>query len=162
MANKKAPTKASPKSKGEYSEDQLKNILNYGDEIQKLESFVQYVRQTADVYIGDLGNRGFETLFRETFQNGTDEMQKEKSPCDMVAVTVDERTKWVIVEDNGRGFPHGKIIDIITEDHTSSNYQKKKGEYTAGKNGMGIGIVNALSSEFYIESSILEIGRAHV
>lgn len=142
-----------------YTEEQIKKILDYENEIQYLPNFVDKVRKTPDVYIGSLTNVGFLTIFREVFQNGTDEMQKPDSPCDSVIVTFDERTKWVIVEDNGRGFPHGKIVSIISEDHTSSNYEKKPYQYTAGKNGMGIGIVNALASEFYVESSVL--GTTH-
>lgn len=141
----------------QFSEEQIKNILSYGNEIVSLESFVEQVRETPDVYIGSLGNWGFTTLTREVFQNGTDEMQKPQSTCDMVVISYDERSKWIIVEDNGRGFPHGRIIDIITKDHTSSNYNKVLYNYTAGKNGMGIGIVNALSSEFIVESSILGV-----
>lgn len=141
----------------QFSEEQIKNILSYTNEIVSLESFVAAVRETPDVYIGSLGNWGFTTLGREVFQNGTDEMQKPQSTCDMVTISFDERSKWIIVEDNGRGFPHGRIIDIITKDHTSSNYNKVPFNYTAGKNGMGIGIVNALSSEFIVESSILGV-----
>lgn len=143
----------------QYTEEQKAKILNYGKEIKYLPNFVDKVRQTPDVYIGPLSNIGYITLIREVFQNGTDEMQKEDSPCDHVILTFDERTKWVIVEDNGRGFPHNQLVSIIAEDHTSSNYIKEKYNYTAGKNGMGIGIVNALSSEFYVESSIL--GETH-
>lgn len=147
------------KMQPKYTEEQKQKILDYGKQIQNLPHFVDKVRQTPDVYIGPLGNIGFLTMIRELFQNATDEMQKEDSPCDRVILTFDERTKWVIVEDNGRGFPHGQISFIISEDHTSSNYIKLKFTYTAGKNGMGIGIVNALSSEFYVESSIL--GETH-
>lgn len=154
MANKGKTVKTP-----EFTEEQKQKILNYGNEIKYLPNFVDKVRQTPDVYIGPLSNIGFITLLREVFQNGTDEMQKEESPCTNVVITFDERTKWVIVEDNGRGFPHGQLVSIISEDHTSSNYQKKLYQYTAGKNGMGIGIVNALASEFYVESSIL--GTTH-
>lgn len=146
-------------AKQQLTEEQKQNILNYGDQIKFLPSFVEKVRQTADVYIGEDGSTGFITLVKEVIQNGTDEIQKDESPCDKIIITFDERSLWVIVEDNGRGFPHGQIENIISEDHTSSNYEKKKGQYTAGKNGMGIGIVNALSSEFYVESSIL--GTTH-
>lgn len=150
---------ANRKVKENFSEEQKQKILDYGNQIKYLPNFVDKVRQTPDVYIGPLSNIGFLTLAREVFQNGTDEMQKEDSPCTNVVITFDERTKWVIVEDNGRGFPHGQLTSIIAEDHTSSNYEKKLFQYTAGKNGMGIGIVNALSSELYVESSIL--GTTH-
>lgn len=146
-----------PQTQNKLTEEQKANILAYTNEITTLGSFVEAVRQTADVYIGALNNIGFITLLREVFQNGTDELQKKESTCDHVIITFDERTNWVIVEDNGRGFPHGRLIDIISKDHTSSNYKKEPYQYTAGKNGMGIGIVNALSSEFYIESSVLGV-----
>ena len=148
------------KNKNKLTQKQKDDILAYGEQITYLPNFVDKVRQTVDVYIGEFkNNKGYLTCIREVFQNATDEMQKEESPCDHVIITFDERTKWVIVEENGRGFPHGQIQSIITEDHTSSNYKKPLFKYTAGKNGMGIGIVNALSSEFSVESSIL--GETH-
>ena len=139
----------------QLSDEMIANIKNYKDKFITLDDFVDQVRQTPDVYIGPLGNIGYITLFREVFQNVIDEILKKDSPATGGIVSFDQREMKVIVEDNGRGFPHGEIERIIMSDHTSTNYVKEKYQYTSGKNGMGIGIVNALSSYFSVQSSIL-------
>lgn len=142
-----------------YSQEEINNIKNYGNEIISLNSFVEYVRQTPDVYLGPIGDEGYMTMCRETIQNSIDEANRVKSVCNTIIVSFDQRSKALIVQDNGRGFPHGKMIQMVSQDHTSSNYKKGKGEYTSGKNGMGLKIVNAMSIKTIVESSIL--GVAH-
>lgn len=142
-----------------YSQEQIDNIKSYGDEFITLESFVEKVRKTPDVYMGPIGNEGLLTMVREDVQNSIDEAGRAESMCDTLTVSFDQRSKAVIVEDNGRGIPFGKIIDAVTKDHTSTNYVKKKGQYTAGKNGMGLKICNAMSNKMIVESSIL--GETH-
>lgn len=142
-----------------YSQEQLASIKGYGDEFITLDSFVEKVRQTPDVYMGPIGNEGLETMIREDVQNSIDEAGRVDSPCDTLIVSFDQRSKALVVEDNGRGIPFGKIIDAVTKDHTSTNYVKKKGQYTAGKNGMGLKICNAMSVKMIVESSIL--GETH-
>lgn len=134
------------------TQEQIENIENYGDEIHTLKDFVEAVRKRPGMYIGYLGNKGFINMVREIFQNAYDELNKEESPCDSVIISFDERTFTVIVEDNGRGIPFGLIIRIFQNQHTSSNYEKKKGEYASGLHGVGAKVTNALSSFFKIES----------
>lgn len=150
------------KVKEQLTEEMIAQIKNYKDKFETLETFVEMVRQTPDVYIGPLGNEGYITLFREIFQNAIDEILKAvwgESPASMAIVSFDQRYMRFIVEDNGRGIPHGEIERIIMSDHTSTNYKKEPYHYTSGKNGMGIGIVNALASYFSVKSSVL--GETH-
>ena len=140
-------------------EDMKNNILNYSKEIVTLSSFKEAVRKNPGMYIGRRGNRGFLNMIREIFQNSIDELIKHESPCDMVIVSYDERTHLVIVEDNGRGIPFGRMVDIFANQHTSSNYNKKEGEFSSGRHGVGAKVTNALSSEFTIESYILGEAR---
>ncbi len=143
------------------TQEQIENIKNYGDEIHTLKDFVEAVRKRPGMYIGPIGNRGFINMVREIFQNSYDELNKDSSPCDSVIISFDERTFTVIIEDNGRGIPFGHIIRIFQNQHTSSNYEKKKGEYSSGHHGVGAKVTNALSKFFKIESynSILGEGR---
>lgn len=150
------------KQQTQLSQEMIENIKGYKDKFVTLNDFVDQVRQTPDVYIGPLGNEGYITLFREIFQNCIDEILKHswgESPATTAIVSFDQREMRAIFEDDGRGIPHGEIERIIMSDHTSSNYHKKPYQYTSGKNGMGIGIVNALSSYFDVQSSIL--GETH-
>lgn len=139
------------------NKEMIKNIQTYGDEIQSL-SFIDGVRETIGMYLGGTGSTSMRTMFREIFQNSVDEMQKKESPCDQIWVTYDERDLSTNIVDNGRGIPHGKIIDIYTKSHTSSNYTKKLGEYSSGRNGIGSKATNAVSSTFIVESYILGKG----
>jgi DNA gyrase subunit B len=136
-----------------------KNIQNYSKEITTLSSFVEAVRKVPGMYIGRTGNPGFLNMIREVFQNSIDELVKHESPCDYIVVSFDERTNMVIIEDNGRGIPFGRMIDVFASQHTSSNYVKKEGEFSSGRHGVGAKVTNALSSEFTVESYILGEAR---
>ena len=137
------------------SEEMEANIKNYASQIKTLESFIEAVRLRPGMYVSGIGNKGFMHLIKEVFQNSIDELQRDYSPCDHIWVTYDERSHLVEVTDNGRGLPFGEIVRICTNSHTSSNYDKKEGDYTAGTNGVGIKCVNALSSKFVVESYVL-------
>ena len=141
------------------SSEMVDNIKNYGDEIKTLKDFVTSVRKRPGMYIGGIGDLGFKNMFREIIQNGFDELNKEKSPCDTVWITFDERTFITVVEDNGRGIPFGRIIKIFENEHTSSNFDKSKGEYSSGLHGVGAKVTNALSKFFMVDSYILGEGR---
>ena len=131
----------------------IDNIKNYS--ITTLSSFAEGIRQTIGMYIGHRGNKGYLNMIRELIQNGLDEEQKEDSPGDKVYVRYNETNKETMVADNGRGIPFGDIIRVFTSSHTSSNYNKKKGEYSSGLNGVGAKVTNALSARFTVDSYIL-------
>lgn len=150
------------KVKTNLTQEQIENIQSYGDQIQTLKDFVEAVRKRPGMYIGYLGNKGFINMIREIFQNAYDELNRDNSPCDSVVVSFDERTFTVIVEDNGRGIPFGHMIRIFQSQHTSSNYEKKKGEYASGLHGVGAKVTNALSSYFKIESYNAVLGEGRV
>lgn len=134
------------------TQEQIQNIENYANEIKTLKDFVEAVRLRPGMYIGYLGDKGFINMIREIFQNAYDELNRDSSPCDCVIISFDERTFTVIIEDNGRGIPFGHIIRIFQNQHTSTNYEKKKGDYSSGLHGVGSKVTNALSSFFKIES----------
>lgn len=135
------------------------SIKNYGDKIEHIETFVEAVRRFPGMYIGSKGNVGWKACIREIFQNAVDEMIRIESPCHYVKITFDERNQSAIIEDTGRGIPHGKIIEIYASSHTSSNYTKNKGQYTSGVHGVGSGVAMALSKRFEINSYVLGEAR---
>ena len=73
------------------SKDMIANIKNYSNEVITLEDFVTSVRQNPGMYIGSTGNRGLINLIREILQNALDELNKEKSPCNKVAISQQNR-----------------------------------------------------------------------
>ena len=149
-------------AKTNLTQEQIENIQSYAEQIQTLKDFVEAVRKNPGMYIGHIGDKGFINMIREIFQNAYDELNRDNSPCDSVIVSFDERTFTVIIEDNGRGIPFGHMIRIFQSQHTSSNYTKKKGQYSSGLHGVGAKVTNALSSYFKIESYNAILGEGRV
>ena len=141
--------------KKEVSQELQDSILSYGSEIETIEDFVAGVRNTPGWYIGPIGNLGFINMIREILQNSFDEIMKGKTLNDIIQVSYDPILKEVTISDQGRGIPHQNIVRVFTEERTSSNYTKKEGEFSSGMHGVGSKVVNALSSYYIVESSIL-------
>ena len=111
------------------------SIKNYGDKIKKL-SFVEACRKTPGYVIGAIGNEGWKGCTREIWQNAFDELVRVDSPCNYVKITFDERNQSMMVEDTGRGVPHGKMYEIYAEEHSSSHYENKEGSgFSSGVHG---------------------------
>ena len=143
----------------ELTKEQIQSIKGYGSTIKTLKDFVTAVQKKPGMYIGYLGNRGFINMIREILQNSIDEVQRVDSPANWVRVFFDQDIKAVEIEDNGRGIPFDNIIRIYTAQHTSSNYEKKKFDYTSGTHGVGGKVTNALSEDFDVCSYVLGEGR---
>ncbi len=146
-------------AKNTMSNEEIEKIKHYGESIQTLGSFVEAVRKLPGMYIGAIGNSGWRSCVREIFQNAIDEMVKTDSPCHYIRVTYDERDQSCTVEDTGRGIPHGQIIHIFSSAHSSSNYEKKPGQYSSGVHGVGSGVALSLSKHFDICSYVLGEAR---
>lgn len=137
----------------------IENIKKYSTEIVTITDFVEAVRKTVGQYLGYTGNRGFINMIREIFQNSVDELMKDASPCSYIKVFYNENNNEVIVEDDGRGIPFQDMVRIFTQQHTSSNYIKKEGEFSSGRHGVGSKVTNAVSEYFIVESYILGEAR---
>ena len=135
------------------------SIKSYGDKIKKL-SYVDSIRHLPGLYIGSTGNLGWKGCVREIWQNAFDEAVRTDSPCNYVKITFDERNQSALVEDTGRGVPHGKMYAVYSEEHTSSHYENAAGsQFSSGVHGLGAGVAMALSENFYSISYVL--GVAH-
>ena len=153
---------AKEKTKKQTQEvDYDSNIANYIDEFRKYKTFSEAVRHLPGMYIGATGNIGWKACIREIFQNSIDEMIKKESPCNEVTLCFNEADQSASVQDNGRGIPHGHIIDIYTSAHMSTNFEetKKPFEYSSGTHGVGGGVAMALSEDMEIDSVIF--GKCH-
>lgn len=139
------------KAQSAFSEEMMKNIDKYADNIKTIEEFVEAVRKRPGMYIGPKGGPGFLNMIREIFQNAVDQMLSSDSPCTAVTLVCDMRNGGVItVADDGLGIPLNDIVRIYTKGHTSKNFEKKPGDYSAGLNGIGAKATNALSSTFMV------------
>jgi len=136
----------------ELTKEQLAAIDNYGNEIQTLKDTVTAIRQLPGMYAAGKGSTGFLSLIREVAQNSIDQIVDPSSPADRASLFYNEQTLEVEVSDNGKGFPFNDMVRIVTAQHTSKNYTKRKGEYSSGMHGSGLKVVNALSTECHIYS----------
>lgn len=143
----------------EYTKEQIDKIKSYNKQIRTIDNFAEAVRKTVTQYLGYTGNKGFINMIREIFQNSADELMKDDSPCDEIWVAFIESEQEIAVRDNGRGIPHDSIIRVFSSQHTSSNYDKKPGEFSSGRHGVGAKVTNACAEYFIVESYILGVGK---
>lgn len=122
------------------------------DNIVTLE-WQEHIRRRPGMYIGKLGDGtspddGIYVLLKEVLDNSIDEYMMGFGKT--IEVTIENES--VIVRDHGRGVPLGKVKDVSSKMNTGAKYDSKAFKKSVGLNGVGIKAVNALSSEFFIQS----------
>ncbi len=105
------------------------------------------------MYIGKLGDGsslddGIYLLIKEVLDNAVDEFMMGFGKT----IEIEVKEKIVTIRDYGRGVPLGKLVDVASKMNTGAKYDSKVFKKTVGLNGVGIKAVNALSSQFVIES----------
>jgi len=105
------------------------------------------------MYIGKLGDGtsqddGIYILIKEVLDNSIDEFVMNAGKTIEISV----RNTNVIVRDFGRGIPLGKVVDVVSKMNTGGKYDSKAFKKSVGLNGVGTKAVNALSSNFRVQS----------
>ena len=123
------------------------------DNIVHLED-MEHIRTRPGMYIGRLGDGshaedGIYVLLKEIIDNSIDEFKMNAGK--RIEVDIEDDRK-VTVRDYGRGIPQGKMIEAVSKLNTGGKYDSKAFKKSVGLNGVGTKAVNALSSEFRIES----------
>ncbi len=129
---------------------------NYtAESIQILEG-TEAVRRRPGMYIGDTGIRGLHHLVFELVDNSIDEVLS--GFCNYILVIL-RRDGGVTVQDNGRGIPvevhpqakKSALEVVLTTLHAGGKFSNSIYKISGGLHGVGLSVVNALSSRLEIE-----------
>ena len=125
----------------------------YGDDSIKTLEGVKHIRMRPGMYIGRLGNGdnpgdGIYVLLKEIIDNCVDEFAMGFGK--QVQITIQDES--VSVRDFGRGIPLDSVVKATSQLNTGAKFDDRNFKKSVGMNGVGTKAVNALSSDFYVES----------
>lgn len=142
------------------------DISYNADSIDVIDGLEAIRGNSTDMYAGSKVSAAFH-CFNEIVDNSIDEVLNKYA--DLIEVYYNETNNTVKVVDNGRGIPVGinkkfnvsAVQLIFTKLHSGGKFNKKNFKISGGKNGVGLGVVNALSEitkvEIKREGKIYEI-----
>lgn len=131
--------------------------MSYSADNIKVLNDIEHIQLRSGMYIGEANDP--RSLFSEMFDNAMDEVSAGHST--ELVVEVDTQENRYTVHDFGRGIPHGKkklengeekeVVEVLmTVANSGGKFDNNSYNYSAGLNGVGMTVTNALSQEFKI------------
>jgi DNA gyrase/topoisomerase IV subunit B len=120
---------------------------------------IEHIQMRSGMYIGEATDP--RSLFSEMFDNAMDEVSAGHST--ELVVDINTKENRYTVHDFGRGIPHGKkkletgeekeVIEVLmTVANSGGKFDNNSYNYSAGLNGVGMTVTNALSETFTVRS----------
>ena len=131
----------------------------YNSDNIKVLNDIEHIQLRSGMYIGEATDP--RSLFSEMFDNAMDEVSAGHST--ELIVNVDTKENRYTVHDFGRGIPHGKkklengeekeVVEVLmTVANSGGKFDNNSYNYSAGLNGVGMTVTNALSETFTIRT----------